>query len=104
MGVRVVLRRMHAEREARLLQCTLPINGFHWEVLMCNDANWQGSTDCLPAVSIMAIERFPFFFSLDGKETKDQALPARRPLTALLAKTAEIISLEQPPFWSLPSA
>jgi len=45
-----------------------------------------------------------FFFSLDGKETKDQALPARRPFTALLAKTAELASLEQPPFWPLPSA
>jgi len=33
------------------------------------------------------------FFSLDGKETKDQALPARRPITALVAKTAELASL-----------
>ena len=61
---------------------------------------------------------FLFFFSLDGKETKDQArpangylalpfgraLPARRPFTALFAKTAELIALEQPPFWSLTSA
>jgi len=43
-------------------------------------------------------------WALDGKETKDQALPARRPITALLAKTAELASLEQPPFWPLPSA
>ena len=47
---------------------------------------------------------FLFFFSLDGKETKDQALPTRRPFTALFAKTAELIALEQPPFWSLTSA
>ena len=36
---------------------------------------------------------FSFFFSLDRKETKDQALPARRPFTALVAKTAELASL-----------
>jgi hypothetical protein len=32
---------------------------------------------------ISAVKHFPFFFSLDGKETKDQALAARRPFTAL---------------------
>jgi hypothetical protein len=41
-----------------------------------------------------SIAHFPFFFSLDGKETKDQALAARRPLTALLAKTVELASLK----------
>jgi len=46
---------------------------------------------------------FPFFFSHDGKETKDQALLARRLFTALFAKTAELASLEQPPFWPLTS-
>ena len=41
---------------------------------------------------------FPFFFSHDGKETKDLALAARRPFTALGAKTAKLASLEQTPF------
>jgi len=40
----------------------------------------------------------PFFFSHDGKETKDLALAARRPFTALGAKTAKLASLEQTPF------
>ena len=39
-----------------------------------------------------------FFFSHDGKETKDLALAARRPFTALGAKTAKLASLEQTPF------
>ncbi len=41
---------------------------------------------------------FPHFFSHDGKETKDLALAARRPFTALGAKTAKLASLEQTPF------
>jgi hypothetical protein len=40
----------------------------------------------------------PFFFSHDGKETKDLALAARRPFKALGAKTAKLASLEQTPF------
>ena len=36
---------------------------------------------------------FPHFFSHDGKETKDLALAARRPFTALGTKTAKLASL-----------
>ena len=49
-------------------------------------------------MSVLAVVHFPFFFSHDGKETKDLALAARRPFTALGAKTAKLASLEQTPF------
>ena len=47
---------------------------------------------------MLAVVLFPFFFSHDGKETKDLALAARRPFTASRAKTAKLASLEQTPF------
>jgi hypothetical protein len=44
---------------------------------------------------MFVLSNFLFSFPYDGKETKDQALAARRPFTASRAKTAKLAALEQ---------